>query len=427
MSKSVHNDPIPLVIVEGFLGGAGACLWGNFEAHLNKERKALGLKVRKCIFASVGPVSSLHDRACELYYALVGGTVDYGAEHSRTHGHSRYGATNLVGLYPEWSCTCPLHFFGHSIGGPTIIKLQDLLKQGYFGPSTRPEMVFSVNSVSAPFRGTQLVYTLGERVDAAPAVRPMSVGSMIGKAVHVISYLSPLLPQSLNLRAEARSLSYHESSLTSLFKQLWSSDWVESKDATPFDVTFEGMEEREANGEGRPCPTTFYRSTTTSITTRTAKDQITHSSSLLNLFAPLYIFSRAIGTFDFSSLSPIPAFVQECPASDSRKRDTEQGLPQGLVSQSEPLLGEEHFSNDGVVPVFSQWHPLPCRSTTCCHVQLPSRNIQPGTWHVYQLDNVSHVSLVPFWFSSSQQRIFWMELGQWLHRVEEFAAIRTLN
>lgn len=27
--------------------------------------------------ARVGPVSSLHDRACELYYALVGGNGEY--------------------------------------------------------------------------------------------------------------------------------------------------------------------------------------------------------------------------------------------------------------------------------------------------------------------------------------------------------------
>ena len=30
---------IPLVIVEGFLGGAGPALWGNFEKHSNFDVK----------------------------------------------------------------------------------------------------------------------------------------------------------------------------------------------------------------------------------------------------------------------------------------------------------------------------------------------------------------------------------------------------
>lgn len=42
---------------------------------------------------SIGPVASNWDRACELYAYLVGGTVDYGAYHSATNGHARYGRT----------------------------------------------------------------------------------------------------------------------------------------------------------------------------------------------------------------------------------------------------------------------------------------------------------------------------------------------
>lgn len=29
----------------------------------------------------------MHDRACELYYTIKGGTVDYGEEHSKQFGH----------------------------------------------------------------------------------------------------------------------------------------------------------------------------------------------------------------------------------------------------------------------------------------------------------------------------------------------------
>ena len=33
--KTAGEDPIPLIIVEGFCGGAGDALWGNFADHLN--------------------------------------------------------------------------------------------------------------------------------------------------------------------------------------------------------------------------------------------------------------------------------------------------------------------------------------------------------------------------------------------------------
>ena len=47
IQKYPENIPIPLVIVEGFLGGIGALLWGGFEAHMN-----LGSELaRKVLFA----------------------------------------------------------------------------------------------------------------------------------------------------------------------------------------------------------------------------------------------------------------------------------------------------------------------------------------------------------------------------------------
>lgn len=48
--------------------------------------------------ASVGPLSSAHDRACELAAQIKGTRVDYGAAHAKREGHAR--ATNL-GLV-EW-------------------------------------------------------------------------------------------------------------------------------------------------------------------------------------------------------------------------------------------------------------------------------------------------------------------------------------
>jgi hypothetical protein len=90
----------PLVVVEGFMSSIGV-MWGKYAHYLNwnvpsttpgssQPRRTI---LTRSVFAaqiphakyelvnviSVGPVSSLHDRACELYYALKGGT---GISHS---------------------------------------------------------------------------------------------------------------------------------------------------------------------------------------------------------------------------------------------------------------------------------------------------------------------------------------------------------
>ena len=51
--------------------------------------------------ASVGPLSSAWDRACELYAQLTGTTVDYGAAHAAEYGHARYGATYDKPLFDQ--------------------------------------------------------------------------------------------------------------------------------------------------------------------------------------------------------------------------------------------------------------------------------------------------------------------------------------
>lgn len=301
--------------------------------------------------------------------------------------------------------------------------------------------------VSSPFRGTQIVYTLGERVDAAPRVRPLSPGSLLSKAVHAISYLSPILPTLLDLHTESRRMSYHDISILCLLKQLWKSDWAESQDAAPFDVTFESADKREANLEGQPYPRTFYRSCATYLvgqadnhvflalnidkTEKCEEDRNLHTVhfKLLSfpLISPLSLLARAVGSFDFSTIRPVPSFLEERGLSPI---DTEQDL---FATDFQKTLPEEYWANDGVVPLFSQWHPASCRcvwyitfhvisdsshdsSTRCQHGE--TKSPAPGIWYVEQWDNTSHSSLVPLWVASDCQKQYWLKLGRWLRAIE---------
>lgn len=417
------------------------------------------------MFASVGPVSSLHDRACELYYAIKGGVVDYGEAHSSANNHKRFGRDRGAGLYPQWSTTHPIHMLGHSIGGSTIIKLQHMLATGFF-PDAHPDMILSISSISSPFRGTQLSYILGERLTSAPSVRPLSLGSLFTKVVHVLSYVSPFLPTWLDFHTESRSMSLYETSVLELCGQLWKSDWAESRDATPFDVTFGAAEEREGEGEGRVWGGTWYRSWA-AVCTKKSDDGFAHAPILATLLLPpMYICSKLLASFDYTAVKPTPSFIF---ANETTPRHTSPNeviitdestttvppstIPPNIIphnttipiSRSQPekedperaaliprVLGEEYHANDGVVPLFSQWHPLACSATRCTHEEttLGEKSTaddrggvpEPGRWHVVTLNDAHHLSLVPLWLKSRRQREFWVEVGGWLRSVEAAAA-----
>ena len=75
----------PFIFVHGLNGWGGAedingimPYWGATTGNLMQYLEHEGYE---CYSASVGPMSSAWDRACELYAQLMGTTVDYGIAH----------------------------------------------------------------------------------------------------------------------------------------------------------------------------------------------------------------------------------------------------------------------------------------------------------------------------------------------------------
>ena len=130
----------PFVFVHGLNGWGGAedingivPYWGATTGDLMSYLQSEGYE---CYSASVGPLSSAWDRACELYAQLLGTTVDYGEAHSAAHNHERYGRTYYSGLVSDWGeldengKIQKIHLIGHSFGGTTVRMLIQLLTEG---------------------------------------------------------------------------------------------------------------------------------------------------------------------------------------------------------------------------------------------------------------------------------------------------------
>ncbi|MBR6321500.1 MAG: hypothetical protein IKR59_01405 [Lachnospiraceae bacterium] len=81
--------------------------------------------------ASVDPMGSAWDRACELYAQLAGARTDYGKAHSKRCGHERFGKDfSGCPLIPEWNEDTRLVLLGHSFGGATIRLFSEILTNG---------------------------------------------------------------------------------------------------------------------------------------------------------------------------------------------------------------------------------------------------------------------------------------------------------
>lgn len=198
------GEETPTILVHGLNGyGPDTALaktpighyWGGFATgDLAETLQKKGMRVYE---ASVGPISSNWDRACDLYACIKGGRVDYGAAHAQKYGHERYGRV-FAGLYPEWDNQHPVNLWGHSLGSPTERVLASLL---YWGDKSEqlaaPDdcsplfmgngktMINSVTTVSATNNGSTLADLAFDILQKSTGSEAMA-NDVISKAVAAI-------------------------------------------------------------------------------------------------------------------------------------------------------------------------------------------------------------------------------------------------
>lgn len=174
---SEHKTNYTYVFVHG-LGG-----WGEYDPHYDlfpywgvlggDLMKYLNARGFNCAAASVAQNGSAWDRCCELYAQLTGTVTDYGAEHSKTHHHPRFGKSfRGRALIDKWDSVNKINLMGHSFGGATCMMLSELMAYGSekemkatekddISPlftGGKADWIYSVTALSAPLNGTTAVY-----------------------------------------------------------------------------------------------------------------------------------------------------------------------------------------------------------------------------------------------------------------------------
>jgi triacylglycerol lipase len=106
-----------------------------------------------------GPISSFHDRACEVFAHIKGTKIDYSAEHSAAEGHAQF-SRDLTGkgFVPDWSEDNPVILIGHSAGAHTCLQLQQLLAEDFWGIGSNQNWIEAVVCVTGVLNGSTLTY-----------------------------------------------------------------------------------------------------------------------------------------------------------------------------------------------------------------------------------------------------------------------------
>ncbi|KAI9070624.1 hypothetical protein K1719_047413 [Acacia pycnantha] len=153
-----RNDDLPPIRLGGLSYFAGA------------EKKD-----ERVLVPDLGSLTSIHDRARELFYYLKGGQIDYGEEHSIAYGHSQFGRIYEQGHYPEWDEDHPIHFVGHSAGAQVARVLQQMLADKAFKgyEDTSENWVLSITALSGAFNGTTRTYLDGIQPEDGTTLKPI--------------------------------------------------------------------------------------------------------------------------------------------------------------------------------------------------------------------------------------------------------------
>ncbi|XP_074574157.1 uncharacterized protein LOC141830645 isoform X1 [Curcuma longa] len=390
----LEGSPPPIVLVHGIFGFGKGRL-GGLSYFAGAEKKD-----ERVLVPDLGSLSSIHDRARELFYYLKGGKVDYGEEHSRKFGHSQFGRTYERGHYPSWGEHHPVHFVGHSAGVQVVRVLQQMLadkvfdllhlrnsllifasflidnpnlhelhmgyQQAFNGFDTSEDWVLSITSLSGALNGTTRTYYDGMQPEDGRSMKSICLLQLCRLGVIVYDWLDiTWLKNYYNFGFDHFQMAWRNSGITGLVDLILgnsgpfaSGDWI-----LP-DLTIQGS--INLNSGLQTFPNTFYFSYATRRTRKILG--FTVPSSIWGIHPMLFI-----------------RVLQMC----------QWRFPAGAPPPYKGYRDEDWEHNDGALNTISMTHPrLPVEHPSFYVVDdSECHPLQPGIWY-YKIIEADHILFI---------------------------------
>ena len=380
-AEQIYDIPggYPYIFVHG-MGGWGSYqeefyshtpYWGGWGGNSDKDVIALyesyGIEAYA---ASVGPLSSAWDRACELYAQLTGTVVDYGEAHSKAHNHDRYGYSYENNQLMEncWDGESKLNLVGHSFGSETIRLFASLLEYG-----SQEEIAATGENTSPLFTGGK-----GESINAVISLSGPNNGSPIANFVYdakvpmmLISFGLNLIGATVGSEILMWDLNFSQFGLTPKQGEERASfsisniiNFYNAEDNCGYELTLRGA--RELNEQIKTVPTAYYYSYTARATTTNSLDNEIPISSMFTIFKPSSLILGMLEgrTIDGITLDKdweindgiVPLASARYPMTEADNAKSYEAaaaageeIERGVWYYMEPMEGFDHFDYSGSV------------------------------------------------------------------------------
>ena len=343
-----------IILVHGIFG------WGKNELPFSYWGDALAQFAAPRFEAhevKCGPVSSFHDRACEVFAQIKGGDFIYGTMPGgpgvKRSVVPRGDRKHVAGpLWRDWSADNPVILIGHSAGAHTCLALQRLLKDDHFGVGSNADWVEAVICISGVLNGSTLAYKFG--CDPATGVLINNPQRLITATVNIASHIPQLPLAGIDLWLEQWN-GHHDA-------------FVSGKDNLAYDLSLSGC--HAANAAFSTNPNSYYLSLVTSMPTKRSK---LLGIPLPRLFGGLNVLLEGTASYQADTVDFVPG-----------------ALPLANWGTAPELRIEAWRENDGAVSAISQRFPF-------THHSEPSGGegffdgapIEKGKWYFERVENVT--------------------------------------
>jgi len=395
------ND-YPIILVGGWMSWSAEEMndfnyWGGWT-DLAQYLRNQGHEV---YVADIGPISSNWDRACELYAFIKGGDVDYGKAHSDTFDHIQKPSTRTYpGVVENWGEINKVHLIGHSMGGPTIRTLAQLLEKGdiseindaasdptytssplFTGTETTKNWIASITTISSNHDGNSFVQATGGLLALADQIFAL-LATVVGQSEFPVFDFK--LDQWGLQRLPGETFSEYYQRVTQ------SSIWNGSLDLSSYDLGPEGV--ADLNSWVHAQPNIYYFSYATECTYK-------------SLFTPYHVPELAMRPM----LKPIARIIGKYSAAP------QPGSP--------IVIDQSWYQNDGMVSTVSMDGPT--FDSDDVIVNYSGGAFQTGRWHYMGvLEHTDHYDVLGinerlFYFSPISTLLWYRDLASMLASLPE--------